>query len=111
MTRTWPKWWPFWCCEKVGGLELGGPGRLFRTVHRRKAIELISEAYACRMGLVRACGEIHICLRILKCWLKALICDVGGHDRRIGIPRRVLHRLSEEECQRILLTLGLPRSS
>jgi len=88
----------------VGGLLLGGRGRLTSAVQRRKAIELIGEAHASGAGLVRACGEIGICLRTLKRWRKALIGDGGGHDRRKGSPRRVLHRLSEEERQRILLT-------
>ena len=77
---------------------------LTSAVHRRKAIELIGEAHASGAGLVRACVEIGICLRTLKRWRKALLGDGGGHDRRKGSPRRVLHRLSEEERQRILLT-------
>jgi transposase InsO family protein len=88
----------------VGGLLLGGRGRLTSAAHRRKAIELISEAHAAGAGLVRACGEIGICLRTLKRWRKALIGDGVGHDRRKGSPRRVLHKLSAEERQRILLT-------
>ena len=54
--------------------------------------------------LISACGEIGICLRSLKRWRKALIGDHGGHDRPKGSPRTVLHNLSEEERQRILLT-------
>ena len=67
------------------------------AVHRRKAIELIAEAHASGTGLVRACGEIGICLRTLQLWQKALIGDGGDHDRRKGSPRLVSHRLSEEE--------------
>jgi putative transposase len=88
----------------VGGLLLGGRGRLTSAVHRLKAIELIGEAHAAGAGLLSACGEIGICLRTLKRWRKALIGDGGGHDRRKGSPRLVLHKLSEEERQRILLT-------
>jgi transposase InsO family protein/transposase-like protein len=88
----------------VGGLLLGGRGRLTSAAHRRKAIELISEAHAAGAGLLSACGEIGICLRTLKRWRKALIGDGGGHDRRKGSPRLVSHKLSEEERQRILLT-------
>jgi putative transposase len=88
----------------VGGLLLGGRGRLTSAVHRRKAIELISEAHSAGAGLVSACSEIGICLRTLKRWRKAFADDGDGHDRRKGSPRLVLHRLSEEERQRILLT-------
>ena len=88
----------------MGSLLLGGRGRLTSAAHRRKAIELISEAHAAGAGLLSACGEIGICLRTLKRWRKALIGDGGGHDRRKGSPRLVSHKLSEEERQRILLT-------
>ena len=88
----------------MGGLLLGARGRLTSAVHRRKAIELIGEAHASGAGLVRACGEIGICLRTLKRLRKALFDDGGGHDRRKGSPRRGLHRLSEEERHRSLLT-------
>ena len=67
------------------------------AVHRRKAIELIGEAHASGAGLVRACGEIGICLHTLQRWQKALIGEGGDHDRRKGSACRVLHRLSEEE--------------
>ncbi len=76
--------------KKVGGLLLGGRGRLTSAVHRRKAIELIGEAHAAAAGLVSACGEIGICLRTLKRWRKACLGDGGGHDRRKGIHRLVL---------------------
>ena len=90
--------------KKVEGLLLGGRGRLTSAVHRRKAIELTGEAHVFGAALVRACGEIGICLRTLKRWRKTLLGDGGGHDRRKGSARRVLHRLREEERQRILLT-------
>jgi transposase-like protein len=92
----------------VGSLLLGGRGRLTSAAHRRKAIELIGEAHAAGAGLVRACAEIGICLRTLKRWRKAFLGDCDGHDRRKGSPRLVLHRLSEEERQRILLTCNQP---
>ena len=92
----------------MGGLLLGGRGRLTSAAHRRKAIELISEAHAAGAGLVSACSEIGICLRTLKRWRKALIGDGAGHDRRKGSPRLVFHKLSEEERQRILLTCNQP---
>ncbi len=93
----------------MGGLLLGGRGRLTSAVHRRKAIELIGEAHAAGAGLVRACGEIGICLRTLKRWRKAFAADRDGHDRRKGAARLVSHRLSEEERQRILLTCNQPQ--
>lgn len=54
--------------KKVGGLLLGGRGRLTSASHRRKVIELISEANVAGAGLVSAWSEIGICLRILKRW-------------------------------------------
>jgi putative transposase len=95
----------------VGGLLLGGRGRLTSAVHRRKAIELISEAHTAGAGLVSACSEIGICLRTLKRCRKALIGDGDGHDRRKGSPRLVSHKLSEEERQRILLSCNQPEPS
>lgn len=80
--------------KKVGSLLLGGRGRLTSAAHRRKAIELISEAHAAGAGLVSACSEMGICLRTLKPWRKAVIGDGVGHDRRKGSPRRLLHKLS-----------------
>ena len=50
----------------MGGLLLGGRGRLTNGAHRRKVIELIGEANAAGANLVSACGEIGICLRTLK---------------------------------------------
>jgi putative transposase len=92
----------------MGGLLLGGRGRLTSAAHRRKAIELIGEANADGAGLVSACREIGICLRTLKRWRKAFLDDVDGMDRHNGSPRQVSHRLSEEERQRILLTCNQP---
>jgi len=92
----------------VGGLLLGGRGRLTSAAYRRKAIELIGEAKAAGAGLVSACREIGICLRTLKRWRKAFLGDGDGKDRRKGSPRHVAHRLSEEERQRILLTCNQP---
>jgi putative transposase len=68
--------------KKVGGLLLGGRGRLTSAAHRRKAIELISEAHAAGAGLVRACGEIGICLRTFKRWRKAF---AGDRDATIAV--------------------------
>ncbi|WP_370594645.1 DDE-type integrase/transposase/recombinase [Synechococcus sp. CBW1006] len=78
------------------------------AAHRRKVIELIGEAHAAGAGLVSACGEIGICLRTLKRWRKAFLGDGDGEDRRKGSPRLVVHRLTEEERQRILLTCNQP---
>ena len=67
-------------------------------------IELIGEANAADAGLVSACREIGISLRILKRWRKAFVGDGDGKDRRKGSPRHVAHRLSEDKHQRIMLT-------
>ena len=50
--------------KKVGSLLLGGRGRLSSAAHRRKAIELITEAHAAGAGLVSACDEIGIWLSV-----------------------------------------------
>jgi transposase-like protein len=71
-------------------------------------VELIGEAKTAGAGLVSACLEIGICLRTLKRWRKAFGGDGDGKDRRKGSPRLVVHRLSEEERQRILLTCNQP---
>ena len=92
----------------MGGLLLGGRGRLTRATHRRKAIELINEAHAAGAGLVNACGEIGISLRTLKRWRQRLLGDGDGEDRRQGSCRHVSHRLTAEERQRILLTCNQP---
>ena len=92
----------------MGCLLLGGRGRLTSAAHRRKVVELIGEANAAGAGLVSACVEIGICLRTLKRWRKAFVGDGDGKDRRKGSPRLVVHRLSEEERQRILLTCNQP---
>ena len=52
--------------KKVGGLQLGGRGRLTSAAQRRMAIELIVEANAAGARLVRVCCELGISLRILK---------------------------------------------
>jgi hypothetical protein len=83
--------------HKVGGLLLGGRGRLTSAAHRQKVIELIGEANAADAGLGSACVEIGNCLRTLKRWPKAFPGDGDGKDRRNGSPRLVVHRLSEEE--------------
>ncbi|MEA5411463.1 IS3 family transposase [Synechococcus sp. BA-120 BA3] len=92
----------------MGSLLFGGRGRLTSAAHRRKAIELISEAHSAGAGLGRACCEIGISLRTLKRWRKACLGDGDGRDRRKGSSRLVSHRLSEEERQRILLTCNQP---
>ena len=71
-------------------------------------IELIGEANDAGAGLLSACVEIGICLRTLKRWRRAFVGDGDGKDRRKGSPRHVVHRLSEEERQRILLTCNQP---
>ena len=93
----------------MGGLLLGGRGRLTSAAHRRKAIELISEAHTAGAGLVSACSEIGICLRTLKRWRQRLLGDGDGEDRRQGSPRHIPHRLTAEERQRILLTCNQPQ--
>jgi len=93
----------------VGGLLLGGRGKLTSAACRQKVIELIAEANAAGAGLVRACDVTCICLRTLKRWRREFKADGNGVDRRKGSTRKVAHRLSVEECQRILLTCNEPK--
>jgi putative transposase len=46
--------------KKVGGLLLGGSEKLTSTAHRRKAIELSSEAHTAGTALVSGCSEIDL---------------------------------------------------
>ncbi|MGB7565980.1 MAG: hypothetical protein WBM08_14670 [Prochlorococcaceae cyanobacterium] len=55
-----------------------------------------------------ACAEIGFCLRTLKRWRKVFLGDGDGVDRPRGSSRLVVHRLSERECQPILLTCNQP---
>jgi len=50
-----------------------------------------------------------ICLRTLKRWRREFKADGNGVDRRKVNSRHVSHRLSVEECQRILLTCNEPK--
>jgi len=47
-------------------------------------------------------------LTTLQRWRRQFAVDGGGVDRRKGSYRHVAHRLSEQECQRILLTCNEP---
>jgi hypothetical protein len=69
---------------------------------------MIDAASSTDATLRAACGETGILLRTLKRWRKAFLGDGDGEDRRRGSPRHVATRLSEEECQRILLTCTQP---
>ena len=93
----------------MGGLLLGGRGKLTSAACRQKVIELIAEANAAGAGLVRACDVTCICLRTLKRWRREFKADGNGVDRRKGSTRKVAHRLSVEEGQRILLTCNEPK--
>ena len=93
----------------MGGLLLGGRGKLTSAACRQKVIELIAEANAAGAGLVRACDVTCICLRTLKRWRREFKADGNGVDRRKGSARKVAHRLSVEEVQRILLTCNEPK--
>ena len=93
----------------MGGLLLGGRGKLTSAACRQKVIELITEAKAAGAGLVRACNVTCICLRTLKRWRREFKAAGNGIDRRKGSSRQVAHRLSVEECQRILLTCNEPK--
>ena len=93
----------------MGGLLLGGRGKLTSAACRRKVIELLAEANAAGAGLVRACDVTCICLRTLKRWRREFKTAGNGVDRRKGSSRHVSHRLSVEEGQRILLTCNEPK--
>ena len=48
-------------------------------------------------------------LTTLQRWRRQFAGDKDGVDRRKGSSRHVSHRLSVEECQRILLTCNEPK--
>jgi len=48
-------------------------------------------------------------LTMLQRWRRQFAGDKDGDDRRKGSSRHVSHRLSAEECQRILLTCNEPK--
>ena len=88
---------------------LGARGRLTSSVDRRKAIELLKEANTVVASLFIDCRELWISLRSLKrrrCEFKS---DGSGDDGRKGSPRQVVHRLSEEERNRIFFTCNEPK--
>ena len=72
-------------------------------------IELLAEANAAGAGYARACDVTCICLRTLKRWRREFKANGNGVDRRKGSSRKVAHRLSVEEGQRILLTCNEPK--
>lgn len=78
--------------------------KLTSAACRQKVIDLLAEANAAGAGYARACNVTCICLRTLKRWRREFKAAGNGVDRRKGSTRKVAHRLSLEEGQRILLT-------
>ena len=76
----------------MGGLLLGGRGRLTIATHRPKARGLIDGANAAGAGLESACREIGICPRTTKRWRKAFLGDGDSNDRCKCTLRHVAHR-------------------
>ena len=75
---------------------------------RRNALEILDEgmangARARDLALLLGMG-----LTTLQRWRRQFAGDGDGVDRCKGSCRQVTHRLSEEECQRILLTRNEP---
>jgi hypothetical protein len=69
------------------------------------------EANDAGASLVSACGVTGICLRTLKRWRKAFLGDGDGKERPKASSRLVVHRLSEEERQRIRASISAPRAA
>ena len=79
-----------------------------RGEQQRKSNELIGETNVVGACLLSACHEIAICLRTHKHCSKAIFGDRDGEDYRKGSDDDMVHRLSEEERHRILLTCNQP---
>jgi hypothetical protein len=84
----------------VGGLLLGGRGRLTSAAQRRMAIELIVEANAAGARLVSACCELGISLRTVKRWRRAFGGDRDGESCSPAINRSTPRCRRGRSCQR-----------
>jgi transposase InsO family protein len=75
---------------------------------RRKALEILDAAVAAGARAHKVAELLEVGLTTLQRW-RRLFAGVGdGLDRRKGSHRRVSHRLSDEERQRILFTCNEP---
>ena len=71
---------------------------------RQKALQILDEGVADGARASELALLLGVGLTTLQRWRRQFAGDGDGIDRRKGSPRHVVHRLSEEERQRILLT-------
>jgi len=70
---------------------------------RRKALEILVEGVANSARARELALLLGVGLTTMQRWRRQFVGDGDGVDRLKGSHRRVAHRLSEEERQRILL--------
>jgi transposase InsO family protein len=71
-------------------------------------LEILDAGMAAGARALKLAGLLGVGLATLQRWRRQFAGDGDGIDRRKGSPRRVSHRLTEEERQRILLTCNEP---
>lgn len=76
----------------MGGLLLGGRGKLTSAACRQKVIELLAEAKAAGASHARACNVTCICLRTLKRWRREFKAAGNGGYCLYGDQRHPYHR-------------------
>jgi putative transposase len=75
---------------------------------RQKALQILDEGMADGARASELARLLGVGLTTLQRWRRQFAGDGDGIDRRKGSHRHVVHRLSEEERQRILLTCNEP---
>jgi hypothetical protein len=75
---------------------------------RLKALAIFHEGNANAARASELALLLGVGLTMLQRWRRLFAGDGDGIDRRKGSHRYVAHRLSEDECQRILLTCNEP---
>ena len=75
---------------------------------RRKALEISDAAVAAGARAPAVADLLEMGLATLQRWRRQFAGIGDGLDRRKDSHRLVSHRLSDEECQRILLTCNQP---
>ena len=85
-----------------------GRGRLTSPADRQKALQILAEGIAAGARASVLAKLMGVGLTTLQRWRRQFAGDKDGVDGRKGSSRHVSHRLSVEECQRILLTCNEP---
>ena len=97
------------CCKKDSGLQGRGRGRLTSPADRQKALQILPEGIAAGARASELAKLMGVGLTTLQRWRREFKADGNGVDRCKGSTRKVAHRLSVEEGQRILLTCNEPK--